>query len=442
MTQPTRCDRDNLKAYLDGELPLRTRLAVQFHLLRCGDCRREKHEMKDISSRLKAGDAGILGDALRTKILSAVPDAAPDIPPNALPLRSRFSPNRKRIPVYAFGASATALVGWFVLFPALSGEREKQQQLAVAPNAKQISLAAGQYAQDYDATYGAASQSAKLDKSRAYAGAAPAAPASAGKQKAFEQVATKPETLETLKPGNISAAAPKITGARADEAERKVHREASLTLEVDKTEAKSETISTMTKTAGGYVASDELHTEDDGTKTASLTLKIPISQFDSLLSQLSHLGEVKAKSLSGEDITEKTSDQEQTVRVVEGDAKELEAKLQKARHASRRDEESLRDLRIREAQSKAHLKLLRNLAALADITVELREKPKPEPPKPQTGGFINDMNDTAHSAIAAFSQAARLPIVLLIWAVVYLPLFLVLAVAYRVASRFLTRFTP
>ena len=60
--------------------------------------------------------------------------------------------------------------------------------------------------------------------------------------------------------------------------------------------------------------------------------------------------------------------------------------------------------------------------------------------KPQQGGFINDMNDTAHGAIAAFSQAARLPIVLLIWAVVYLPLFLVLLAGYRFASRFWTRY--
>ncbi len=429
-----RCDRcrENLKAYIDGELPLTARAAAAYHLLRCGDCRREKHAMTDLSNTLKASDAGTLDDALKMKILGAMPDAAPDVSNDLPPLRRPI--NRKRIPAYAFGASATALVGWFVLYPYLPSTQEAARQQAASPNGKQLGLGAMQYAQDYDSQY--ATQSAHLGSpSKAYTPVAdsdsvlPAASAPIPAAPKAESPSAAYRRQNVLKPDLIGGV----------DTERKVHREASLTLEVDKTEAKSETVSTMTKTAGGYVASDELQTQQDGTKTASLTLKIPVTQFESFLAQLSHLGDVKAKTLSGEDITEKTSDQEQTVRVVGDDAQELEKKIQRARHASRRDEEALRQLRIREAQAQAHLKLLRALGTLADITVELREKPKTEAAKPQTGGFIGDLNDTAHNAISTFSQAARLPIVLLIWAVVYLPLFLVLLVAYRFVSRFWTR---
>ena len=456
----TPCDlwRNNLKAYTDGELPLKTRLAVRLHLLRCGDCRREINEMKDLSASLQANDAGTLDDALRTRILNAVPDAAPDVPNDLPPIRSRFP--RKRLPLYAFGASAAALVGWFSLYPALNPALEKNRHGAASPQSA-ASDSSGQANEKLTAAEQSASLAAPNNSvathpapadAAAGSGAAPAgeadklaeAPKPAIVQKTAGSGSDGYYFQKQENSGKKSApsARAKSAAVSAEDSRRQVHREASLTLEVDKTEARSEMVSTMTKTAGGYVANDELQTQDDGTKIASLALKIPVAQFDSFLLQLARLGDVKAKSLFGEDITEKTSDQEQTTRIMGDDVKELETKVARARRASRHDEESLRQLRIREAQAQAHLKLLHNLGALADITVELREKPKPEPVKPQTGGFLNEMNATAHDASAAFSQAARLPIVLLIWAVVYLPLFLVLLAGYRLASRFWTRCDP
>ena len=401
----TQCDlwRDNLKAYADGELPFRTRLAVRLHLLRCGECRREINEMTDLSNSLKANDAGTLDDALRTRILNAVPDAAPDVPQNLPPIRSQFP--RRRIPLYAFGMSAMALVGGFLLYPFLPSTQEKARQMAALSNRKQEGLALSPYAQDYD-SQGNAVQSARLTApSKSYASSAGlpdlAAPAGAAKSSgaAAGGMASKPAVAPNPtasrrdpyydKKKEIAEAEGQYAPARAKfappvpvDGERKTHREASLTLEVDKTEARSETVSNMTKTVGGYIANDSLQTEGNGTKIASLTLKIPVAQFGSFLTKLARLGDLKAKSVSGEDITEKTRDQEQATRIVSGDVKELETKVQKERHTSRRDEEALRQLRSREAQAQAHLKRLHKLGALADITVKLREKPKPEPVKP------------------------------------------------------------
>ena len=469
--------RDNLKSYADGELPLKTRLAVRFHLLRCGDCRMEINEMKDISNNLKANDAGTLDDALRTKILNSMPDAAPDVPNDLPPLKSGI--NRKKIPLYAFGTCATALVGWFVMYPALHGAKQADEAgetaVSQATQSARLSSSAPKAGGSDDAKMVSPGKvQAEPDRKTEDFSGSPDAAAKrdavsarqvkrdAGSVAQVERDTVSPEQMAQANGGakpeylRSPAQAQRSGGSGGDgragggsggsisleDTERKAHREGSLTLEVDNTETKSETISTLTKTAGGYVANDELRTEEDGTKTASLTLKVPVAQFESFIAQVSHLGDVKAKSLSGEDITEKTSDAEQEARVVGEDVKDLEAKLRRLRHAPRRDEETLRQLRIREAQAQARLKLLKNLAALADITVELREKPKPEPVKPQTGGFLNDLNETAHNAASNFAQAARLPIVLLVWGIVYLPLFLALLFAYRIVSRFWTRFTP
>lgn len=462
--------QENLKAYMDGELPVVSRLNVRWHLAHCAACREEIEAMEQIGNELRAADEGGLEPALRAKILSGFPDAPPEMPETAAK-RSKW----RSKPMLAFGAVASATTLWFLL-PAISEHRmldrmhAAEHNMSIAKSASprsEIAASAPQagelmYSQDYEEQYSAGKQKLKVAKAGIPGGpSGPAPDVSGWTSQPQARLASKPlarRQIAQAKSANgfvndsdglttyLNQPMPAhkkaedtggdvAKGGFALPEERQVHREASITLEVDSPEAKSESIEEMVKAEGGYIASNQVNTEEDGTKTASLELKIPVKDFDSFLKSVAKLGNVKAKNISGEDVTEKVSDEQQTQHVLQQDARDTEAKLKtrSSRTQRREDAESLRQLKIRAAQSKARLEMLKKFATLSTVSVELREKPKKTSEAPQTepSGFVGDLKSTAQDAMHSFAEAARMPVLLLVWALVYSPVVIALFLAYR-----------
>ena len=65
---------DDLKAYVDGELSLSDRYRVQWHLIGCGECRKECNEMRKLGHELTAS-LEPMTNSLRDRILGAAPTA-------------------------------------------------------------------------------------------------------------------------------------------------------------------------------------------------------------------------------------------------------------------------------------------------------------------------------------------------------------------------------
>ncbi|HZO87966.1 MAG TPA: zf-HC2 domain-containing protein [Chthonomonadaceae bacterium] len=61
--------RDDLKAYVDGQLSLLRKSEVALHLARCAGCRREAEAMRRIGDQLRALDLEALDSELRARIL-------------------------------------------------------------------------------------------------------------------------------------------------------------------------------------------------------------------------------------------------------------------------------------------------------------------------------------------------------------------------------------
>jgi len=213
-------------------------------------------------------------------------------------------------------------------------------------------------------------------------------------------------------------------------AEREVHREATVTVQVDRPEARGDEIEAYVKGAGGYVANSQINIGEDNVKTASFSLRVPIAGFDAAMARICQLGEVTAKNVNGEDLTEQIAEQHAARDTLEGEMRELRQQMQGHRgKAYTADAAALRELKVQYSEAQARLEISRKLAALATISVELREKPKPA--APQTGGFVDDMKETGESAERAFMYAIRLPIELLVWLLVYSPVWLLLLIGYR-----------
>lgn len=464
MTTPCTHFRDDLKAYADGELRGLLRLRVKRHVAHCSACREEIEAMELIRRRLRQNDPNTFTPELKSKILSGIPDGAPPVG-EAVPLR------KPRLPLVLFGATSAAVLSWFLFYPMMNKQFEPQSESSVAANTKSVGTGMMMYSQDYDqvAAGGASVSSATEDASKSaprvanemanapmatmdgkdgsgigggegFGGRGLGSGASvSGKRMDAEKsraVASMPAHEALAAPDKLALgkSKPELDSAAYATLDRQVHREASLGVQVDSAEAKSNTVETMTKTEGGYVADSSLQTLDDGTKTATMTLKIPVDRFEPFLAALGKLGEVKSKNVSGEDLTERISDEKQTKRVLGEEIEETQARLRQKKQTKlqeKDDREALRELKTRIAIKEARLQMYKKMATLSTISLTLSEKSKTPPVEPPKTGFFHDLQNSASDAGQTFLQAAKLPFILLIWIAVYAPVWLLLLAGYR-----------
>lgn len=169
--------------------------------------------------------------------------------------------------------------------------------------------------------------------------------------------------------------------ARNNTLERKVRKEASLGVEVANVEQASEKVEELAKLTSGFVASNNLSTGDNGTRSAVLTVSVPAKDFEATLAKLTKLGKVVSKSVSGEDITEQVSAANSTDTLLAYEIKQAEAKLKASRTEGTevQREQDLRSVKIQRAQAQSRLELLKKRGESSTIQVQLTEK-KPDPP--------------------------------------------------------------
>jgi anti-sigma factor RsiW len=433
--------RDDLKAYLDGELSASRRLVVRVHLGRCASCREEISAMETIGRDMRAGEAAVeLDPALRARILAGMAEESSELAPEPeTPVR----PWRR--PLVIWSAAAAALLVWFVVIPAISprvvGSSAPQGRMQVkAAMRGPIVTAEGKVLAAAPSGPGLAYAGAGAEamKSTAAGDMAAGAGGRLGSERALGLAAPSARSAGDNLAGPMAAmaGAPASVGASTapsgmPSAERHVTRSATLTLEVDRLEEKSDAVESMAREAGGFVASNQLQTIQEGQKTASLTVRVPTAQFDAIMRRLARLGEVRDKNVSGEDITEQVSDEEQAALVWAEEVRVAQARLRASHGNDWAAQENARQLRIRKAQALGRLQTLKKVAALATITVQLCEKSR----TPIHGGFVDEMGDTGRAAINSFLQAARAPVLVLIWVLAYAPVWVPLAIGYRYAAR-------
>lgn len=474
--------QDELLAYHHNELPLRARVLVRWHLSHCPDCRKEMTIMEQISTTLTEAeprDEKILNSLLRGKILSSLPEAP--VAPRARPAIRRFTL------VDALAIAAVLGVLAAILFPVFSRSRENARRASVQSNMKEIPLgisntfnaAGNQMTDDDDAQTPALSSPASSPDSLE--------PRVADAVRRDYQRRAKPQQRIS---GNVGDAADSVSSgsttvngglhldgsnyafndghAKWRQRERKskeqifedgwnrlagkagstpltpyrrVHKEGSLSVDVENLEQDSDAVEAMVKKAGGFVANNTLSTEKDGHKSAALEIRVPVSQFESIIEQIASLGEVKSKRVQGEDITAQVSDANEENNVLANDLRTRLAQYQKAKERAARKNKSvpddwqqraeIRQMRIQLAQVRARIEYLKKLSDFAALSVQLREDSQVF----SGGGFLNDVGNTGRAAWQSFIIAARLPMTLLIYLLVYSPFWVPILIAWRYFMR-------
>jgi len=246
-----------------------------------------------------------------------------------------------------------------------------------------------------------------------------------------EMARVLPKMAAREAPGPSASVAMPGAGWAADAtAERQVRRSASISVAVQDLEARNDEVERMTRKVGGFVANSALSTGADGLRSSTVTIRVPVGDFDSVLSRIAKLGMVTSKNVTGEDVTERVSDEEQAVRVLNEEIRAADGQLRQP-NGGWHGLDDARRLRISKAQAEARLALLKKQARLATIEVQLSERARTQ----IQGGWIEDIRDAGRAALNGFLAAVRVPVLVVIWVLAYAPIWIPLVVAYRWAAR-------
>src|SRR5260370_18291504 len=103
-------EREELMAYLDGELPAEQAIETAAHLEHCRECQKLAAELKEVSEMLVAWEVEEVGEALPDGIASELHNQIQE--KTARFVEQRWPRLRFPIRRQVFVGSATAAVGW------------------------------------------------------------------------------------------------------------------------------------------------------------------------------------------------------------------------------------------------------------------------------------------------------------------------------------------
>lgn len=345
--------QDDLKAFVDGELPLVRRVTLQRHLSGCAACRAEMEAMQRIGQSLRQAEgadatASVLDPALRSRILAAMQDAAaassgaPDEAAADIRLRSS-RPAFRFAPATAFALAALALFVAIVTTPQMSSLREqagsstfsaeKSEGATAASGAAAGPSATGAVPSGGFAAPGAASTAAeeapeaaegrgsgsvagiRSESMKAGAPASPAADATTTPGGPMAQTAKqsaaarRPDAAYSPRKAETAAARPpagrqgrKAAGSALTVTTETVpvpHTE-SLTLTVTRIEDSAGEVERLSRLSGGTLTSRAaVYAQEEGSSSKSdrktqimLSLQLPADRANAFIARLSEIGQV------------------------------------------------------------------------------------------------------------------------------------------------------
>jgi hypothetical protein len=205
-------------------------------------------------------------------------------------------------------------------------------------------------------------------------------------------------------------------------AERKVIRNAELTLELATPEEGKRMIETVAGSNGGFVVSSEVNSRDEGEVRGAVTLvlRIPAARFSAALEEIRKLGyKIRREKITGQDVTEEYVDLEARLkakRAVEAQFLEIMKQANKVVDALE-VQKALGEVRSDIEQMEGRRRFLDNQVALSTFTITLQA---PAPLMSTTGsGFFQGVKEAVGEG---FDAATQVVLWLIRFALVLIPI--------------------
>ncbi len=211
--------------------------------------------------------------------------------------------------------------------------------------------------------------------------------------------------------------------------DRKVIKTASLELEVKDFLTEFNKLISLAEGHGGFISSSSAWVENK-VKVGNLVIRVPADQFNSLISNIEQLGEVKSKQISGQDITEEFIDLQARLQNAKATEQRLLEILDKANNVEEilNVEAELNNIREKIEQLTGRIKYLQDAADLATISINIHE---PRPIIEGDNWFINSLKQ----ALQALANTI-VKIIVFIGAIIpYIIIFIIGYIVYKIFKR-------
>lgn len=179
---------------------------------------------------------------------------------------------------------------------------------------------------------------------------------------------------------------------------RMVINTASMQLETSDHNKTVDTIRSIASSSGGYIESSSTWITSSNKRHTSITIKVPQSAFQSDLSQIEALGNVKSESISGQDITRQYIDLSARISNLQAEEKQLNTLMGMGKNVSEilAVSQQLYSVRGEIESDQAQLNYLGSQVDFATITVEAYEA---EPVVGYDWGIGDSFRSAAHGFI-------------------------------------------
>jgi hypothetical protein len=309
--------RDKLSAYLDNELDAHEKECVADHLAKCTACLEEMEDLQKIVEQLSSLEEMIppleFHRELFAKLEQGVREKKKEVPQMKKGIFRGFLQN-------LFGAKrysglvpvAVALVLLLLVspvflnnIPGFKGTNQIAMDMA-APADGGFSYNSTAGTARSKSFFDAASMGPEMDMAEAgYDYMAENQAVGAGESRQMKIM----NTTDPVAPPEPTDPVQTSKQVETEILDRKIIKNANLSLTVDDYEQAVEEIRAKVVTLNGYVAYETEYTTDKlGTKRGSMQVRIPQSGFDSFLAGLEPIGEMKRKEIDSQDVTEEYID--------------------------------------------------------------------------------------------------------------------------------------
>lgn len=168
-------------------------------------------------------------------------------------------------------------------------------------------------------------------------------------------------------------------------------RNADLSVKVESVHKAQSSISDLAKKLNGFVANTALNIQEDRTPEATMTFRVPVENFDAALIEIRNMGEVLAENSKSDDVTADVADKESRIVTYADMEKNLIAELAKTKDANLRFQirNRLAEVRANLKSIKAQYAALRDVADFSTINLTFVGRPQGEDAR-QSQGWSDD----------------------------------------------------